>query len=450
MVEKPSKGDPAKEQVREALAAVLASQIFATSPRLVEFLTFVVEETLAGHSAGINGKVIAIEVYQREIDEAGSAQNLVRVEARRLRRALDEYYSSEGQSDPMRIHMDTGGYRPRFERVTPSQGESPPLQDARPAPVAARTGMRSVGLGLSVVAVLGLIGGLALWFSIPRPAETNFQTTQAARSAELAALRERSMASIQAANIADQARGMFFPLFDLKRQTIALESFRHAIDLDANLPAGYAGAAQVLALLSYLTADPEEASALLTEARDMAERAVALGPTDSWAQAAHGWTLAVEGDLEGALRHARIAKNLSPEDGHVLDLVGITALLSNEPELMAEVSAPARSRAGEGRFGANNIWGASQIMLQNYPVAIETFSNAAERGHPVSAPSLFLLATAYHETGDEDAARKLIDEMYATWPDFQAEAVVSLFFKRDPETRSRVLATLGAYKSDQD
>ncbi|NDR56608.1 tetratricopeptide repeat protein [Aliiruegeria sabulilitoris] len=154
------------------------------------------------------------------------------------------------------------------------------------------------------------------------------------------------MPIVQATNLAEQTRGMFFPLFDLKRQEIALTAFRHAIDLDPNLPSGYAGAAQILALLAYLSDDATRASELLAEASSMAESALERGPTDGWAKATVGWTLAVSGDTEAALRRARIAVDLSPEDGHVLDLVGITAIISNDPILAAEVSDPERPRLG--------------------------------------------------------------------------------------------------------
>ncbi|GAA6161879.1 hypothetical protein NBRC116589_40530 [Ruegeria sp. HU-ET01832] len=217
------------------------------------------------------------------------------------------------------------------------------------------------------------------------------------------------------------------------------------IDLDPQLAAGYAGSAQVLTLKSLLTSDADASTALVAEALEMAERATTLDPLDGWSQAAHGWTLAVTGDSEGALRRARIALDLSPQDGHTLDLIGITALVVDDPVLMAEVSNPQRSRLGVGRFAYNNIYGAAQLMLENYGEVIDAFSKAAERGHPVSPPSLFLLATAYHETGNTVGAEKAIVEMLDTWPDFPARSVVERFFVKDPETRSRVLSVLDLY-----
>ena len=143
---------------------------------------------------------------------------------------------------------------------------------------------------------------------------------------------------------------MFFPLFDLRRQAINLETFRYVIDLDPQLAAGYAGSAQVLALKSLLTSDADASTALVSEALEMAERATTLDPLDGWSQAAHGWTLAVTGDSEGALRRARIALDLSPQDGHTLDLIGITALVVNDPVFMAEVSQSTTASTGRWPF----------------------------------------------------------------------------------------------------
>lgn len=97
------------EEISRALERVLSSAEFAGSPRLQSFLRYIVEQELDGHGRSIKGKAIATDVYEKELDETGGALNLVRVEARRLRRALENYYSGAGKSDPLRISMQTGG-----------------------------------------------------------------------------------------------------------------------------------------------------------------------------------------------------------------------------------------------------------------------------------------------------------------------------------------------------
>jgi len=478
--------------VRSALRAVLESDGFTASPRLQQFLSYVVEETLAERGGRIKGKTIAIDVYGRDLSDGGGAQNLVRVEARRLRRLLDEYYNEAGRNDAVRIRIDPGGYTPRFlsagtgnagpareaagadvshgdrpgegaptrigdpqigdPRIDEGQiddgqgdlahgasaqaGMAPPSQPV-PAPAASRLPRLGLLVMLLAVAAIGVVAILLLF----RPGRIATSPEAAMRTA----LREQSVPTLQAANLAAQARGMFFPVFDVRRQELALGMYRHAIDLAPTLPDGYAGAAQTLATLSMMTPDPDRAKALAAEALEMAETAVELNPTGAWSQAALAWALGVAGRGEEAEKHARIALDLAPRDGHVLDLVGITAVIVNVPELAAEVSAPDRPRSGVGRFGANNIWGVSQLMLEDYPATIKAFTRAPQVGAPVSAPSLIFLAVAQHESGDTKAAADLIGELNETWPDFPAEFLATRIFHANPAVQERIKTTLQTY-----
>jgi hypothetical protein len=46
-------GSPPADAVRAQLARILASEIFSRSDRLTAFLTYIVEQTLDGHGAGL-------------------------------------------------------------------------------------------------------------------------------------------------------------------------------------------------------------------------------------------------------------------------------------------------------------------------------------------------------------------------------------------------------------
>ena len=56
---------------------------------------------------------------------------IVRVEARRLRSKLDQYYAGEGAADPVIISFQRGDYTPRFIRATASDRPAPPARSAR-------------------------------------------------------------------------------------------------------------------------------------------------------------------------------------------------------------------------------------------------------------------------------------------------------------------------------
>ena len=102
--------------VREAMERVLSSEEFHDSDRLQAILRYVIEETLAGRSEGIKAATIALEVFERDINDDSEPSSIVRVSAARLRRKLSHYYATSGQHDPVRIEIATGAYVPTFTR----------------------------------------------------------------------------------------------------------------------------------------------------------------------------------------------------------------------------------------------------------------------------------------------------------------------------------------------
>jgi adenylate cyclase len=109
-------GNVPSEAVREQLAAILASETFARSERLSEFLRFLVENAIVDGSASPKEYVIGVEVYGRPSSFDPHFEPIVRVEARRLRRKLDQYYHSEGRNDPLVIELPKRTYIPVFRR----------------------------------------------------------------------------------------------------------------------------------------------------------------------------------------------------------------------------------------------------------------------------------------------------------------------------------------------
>jgi TolB-like protein len=109
---------PAADAVRAQLERVLASAGFANSGRLSRFLRFVVERTLDGEGDQLKEYRLGTEVFDRPSDYDPRLDSIVRVEARRLRSKLAEYYEGPGQSDPTVIRVDKGGYAATFETAT--------------------------------------------------------------------------------------------------------------------------------------------------------------------------------------------------------------------------------------------------------------------------------------------------------------------------------------------
>src|SRR6185437_1061569 len=105
---------PTADDVRAALNSVLASDVLRNSPQLAAFLRFVVEAVLHGNGERIKGYTIAVEVFRRDADFDPQIDPIVRVEATRLRRALERYYGGVGADSPVRINLARGSYVPTF------------------------------------------------------------------------------------------------------------------------------------------------------------------------------------------------------------------------------------------------------------------------------------------------------------------------------------------------
>jgi hypothetical protein len=86
--------EPSVLLVRAQLTRILASELFSRSDRLSAFLKFIVEQTLNGHGATLKEHVIALELYAKGPDFNPATDPIVRVDARRLRDKLREYYAS--------------------------------------------------------------------------------------------------------------------------------------------------------------------------------------------------------------------------------------------------------------------------------------------------------------------------------------------------------------------
>lgn len=84
-------GSPSEPLVRAALESILASSEFARSKRISSFLGFVVEESLAGRGERLKAFTVAQEVYDRDETFDPRTDTIVRVEAGRLRRRLEDY-----------------------------------------------------------------------------------------------------------------------------------------------------------------------------------------------------------------------------------------------------------------------------------------------------------------------------------------------------------------------
>ncbi|WP_269583630.1 hypothetical protein [Roseibium sp. Sym1] len=112
----PPSADPdiSPERIQAALVTALQSREFQSAPQLRAFLGFVVRATLNNEQEKLKGYTIAVEALGRPEDFNPVTDPIVRVEAARLRRRLEKYYSGTGAGETVRMVIRKGSYAPEF------------------------------------------------------------------------------------------------------------------------------------------------------------------------------------------------------------------------------------------------------------------------------------------------------------------------------------------------
>jgi hypothetical protein len=129
------------ELERAELDLVLSSDVFARSPKVAQILKYVCEAHFAGRSREIKEYNIAIEVFGRPADFDQARDSIVRVEAHRLRKRLQEFYTSQGAGHEIQIVLSPGNYVPQFVRRNGASSVSSPSLEG--AAVVAQSGAPS-------------------------------------------------------------------------------------------------------------------------------------------------------------------------------------------------------------------------------------------------------------------------------------------------------------------
>lgn len=138
-------GGPPKIEILNALETICASEHFVRAPQLQQFLKFIVTHSISGQERHLKAYTIAVEALGRSSDFDPDKNSIVRVEAVRLRRALDLYYKTQGQDDRVRITLPAGSYVPLFEASAGAPAGAPSRPWAR------------LRKPMSVVAILALL-----------------------------------------------------------------------------------------------------------------------------------------------------------------------------------------------------------------------------------------------------------------------------------------------------
>jgi eukaryotic-like serine/threonine-protein kinase len=178
------------DAILSELEKILASPGFIHSDRMVRFLRFTVGQTLKGHASELKETVLGMEVFDRPSSFDPRTDTIVRVEARRLRSKLKEFYEGEGCGDSVRIDFPKGSYVPTFswangqgtvpEPSTESGLESFDSDSSAkpPAKVASLTQRRLRAALAPALALLAVSVGITLWLTRSAPPSQPLKLTR--------------------------------------------------------------------------------------------------------------------------------------------------------------------------------------------------------------------------------------------------------------------------------
>ena len=115
------------ERARAAVDDVLASETFARSEQLRNFLRYVCDRALAGQGKEINEYSVAVEALGKAAGFSPGDDSSVRRSAYELRQKLQKYYEVERPGATVRVELPKGSYTPKFVEV----GSRPPERPRR-------------------------------------------------------------------------------------------------------------------------------------------------------------------------------------------------------------------------------------------------------------------------------------------------------------------------------
>ncbi len=150
------------EEIKWQVRRILNYSLFRNSPVLSRFLEFIVNETLLNNESHIKEYAVAIHVLYRSRDFNPNGDSIVRIHAGRLRRALSDYYLTQGIYDPIIIRIPKGCYVPEFVgsgTSKPAEDLVPVLPAQRHKPVVAIFPLRVATQGEHIDELLQLLEG---------------------------------------------------------------------------------------------------------------------------------------------------------------------------------------------------------------------------------------------------------------------------------------------------
>lgn len=125
-----SRGPNSTDPRWELALRVAATPGFKKAARLRNFLLYACRKAINNELDDLRELEIGRAVFERRQEYNSGDDNIVRVEARELRKRLDLYFATDGRDEPIVIRMPKGSYVPVFE---PRTKEEPALSEGTPS-----------------------------------------------------------------------------------------------------------------------------------------------------------------------------------------------------------------------------------------------------------------------------------------------------------------------------
>lgn len=107
------------EEAQAAVTDLLADKRFRLTDRGKSILRYLAEFYSPNQEKGVKAYIIAIDVLRRPETFDPALDPIVRIEVRRLRTALMQFYEVHGDENPIEIRVPVGKYRLAFNRRKP-------------------------------------------------------------------------------------------------------------------------------------------------------------------------------------------------------------------------------------------------------------------------------------------------------------------------------------------
>ena len=153
-----------RELILNELERILHGKRFQNSGRAKQFLQFIVERKLDGHSDDLKERTIGTELFHRPPSYSTGDDPVVRVQAGLVRRKLEQHYQDVKTSSPVRIELPLGSYAPEFQwqsaesvEIPAESAPSEQVPETVPAPASHFPRPSILIGGLAVIAVLMIV-----------------------------------------------------------------------------------------------------------------------------------------------------------------------------------------------------------------------------------------------------------------------------------------------------